>query len=354
MKAGLISKGFGLLAVAVMLGSTFAFAVDTPTKKAASKQPSRLVAALPSSDAIAVISVKRFFDEMLPSMLAGEQKLFGEIVTTMNEIENKTGIRFRQFDEVAVGVTYKAGQNGKTNYEPVIIAGGTIDRAAIAAGIEKAPVERVEKRTIADREVFVVKASPEVLNKAGEESSEAAKKAKDAAAIAFASEMAIAIIDDRTIAAGPLESVERALTSPVKPTAAMSELLSKRAGSVVNFAMSKPPAMTELIPADLDDLGKSVASIEMFYGSMDPVGTGMQLHLTARTTTVKNATDLRRTLVDMQGIGKGVFGRSKRADQQMYHRFINNVQFNSVGKDVSLSLLMSRDDASALVGMLVK
>lgn len=354
MKTGFFTKVFGSLAIAAIFCGSLVFAMDKPRKKAAPKVPSRLVSSLPSSDAIAVISVKRFFDEMLPSMLANEQSLLGQITSTLNEIDEKTGIRLRQFDEVAVGVSYRQAADGKTSYEPIVIAGGEFDRTAIESALRMAPAEKVEKRTISGREVFVIRAETSKLKQAATNGTESAKKAVDFATSAIDSEMAVAIIDGRTIAAGTLASVERTLMSPVKPSVAMMEILGKRSGSVVSFAMSKPPALTQLIPADLDDLGQRVASIEMFSGSMDPVGTGMQLNLSARTTSVKNASDLRKTLVDMQGLGKGLFGRSKRPDQQMYARFLNNVQFNSIGKEVSISLAMEREDMARLIGMLLK
>ena len=47
-------------------------------------------------------------------------------------------------------------------------------------------------------------------------------------------------------------------------------------------------------------------------------------------------------------------GSSKRADQQVYARLIDNVKFASKGNEVSMSLAIAQTDVDFLIGLLAK
>ena len=97
-------KIFALLTVCAVVLSTagVSLAVTKGSKKA--KSTNQLLALLPPSDGAFTIDAKRFFGDALPQILSANQPLLTEILSKFDEIKATTGIDFKQFQQVAVGV----------------------------------------------------------------------------------------------------------------------------------------------------------------------------------------------------------------------------------------------------------
>src|SRR5687767_6547480 len=128
------------------------------------RQASRLIALLPASDAVALIDSKRFFNEALPRVLAANQPMLGEITAKLNEMETRTGIDLRKFDQVAVGAAIK--QIGPKNFdtEPVAIASGDINAGALIAVARLASNGTYREEKIAGKTVYVFSAKDVLKN----------------------------------------------------------------------------------------------------------------------------------------------------------------------------------------------
>src|SRR5262245_39117838 len=99
---------FALAAFAVLILNLAFFAKPDDRKKKATpkRQTSRLVPMLPASDAVAVFDAKRFFDDALPRLLSGNQSVLVEVMNKINEMQARTGVDLRKFQQLAVGVSF--------------------------------------------------------------------------------------------------------------------------------------------------------------------------------------------------------------------------------------------------------
>ena len=69
----------------------------------------------------------------------------------------------------------------------------------------------------------------------------------------------------------------------------------------------------------------------------------------ARSKKPESAADLKTTLEGLQMVGKAFLGGSKRLDQQVYGRMLQNAKFTGRGTDVTLDLAIPQADIDILV-----
>ena len=128
------TRSFAASVIAALLLNFVALASPDNRASAARKaEVTRLVPLLPASDGVAVFEAKRFLNEALPKVLAANQPMLAEIMAKITEMENRTGIDLRKFDQVVVGVAFKQISAKETDFEPVAIANGDIGAGALIA-----------------------------------------------------------------------------------------------------------------------------------------------------------------------------------------------------------------------------
>ena len=341
------------IALTVLVGLSLnlvGFAADnSPKAKAKKRQSSRLIALLPASDGVAVFDAKRFLNNALPTVLAANQPLLSEITTKLSEIENKTGIDLRKFDQVAVGVAYKPISAKEIDYDTVVLASGTIGTSALVGVAKLASEGTYREEKVGTKTIFVFTPKATVQKTTATNPNSKIAAAADRLAKSFSKEIALAAIDRNTIAIGSLNRVRETLEGHTHVPIEISGLLSTRTDSIASFAGRVPGEVSQMLPVENDQLGASVSSIQYIAGSMDVTSLGTSVQLMARTKKPEQAANLKETLDGLQVIGGAVLGNSKRPDQQVYGRMIKNAKFEARGNDVLLDLLVPQADIDALV-----
>jgi hypothetical protein len=335
--------------VAVLLVNTLAFAaVDTRKNKTKKRQASRLVTMLPASDGVAVFDAKRFLDDALPRVLSANQPMLGEIMAKINEMENRTGIDLRKFDQVAVGVAFKKISAKETDYEPLLIAGGDINAGALVAVAKLASQGTYREEKIGERTVYVF-ALKDVVQKSTKPASSKVGGMIDDALKGLSKEIAVTSIDANTLAIGTLPRVRETLEGKTHASADLTSLLSQKETAVMSFATRIPGGMGALIPLDNDEIGNNINAIQVMAGSLDVAATGTNLQVMARTAKVDQAQSLKEMLDGLKMLGGAFLGGSKRSDQQVYGRMIKNAKIANRANEVTLDLLVPQADIDILV-----
>ncbi len=336
--------------VAVLLVNTLAFAaVDTRKNKAKKRQSSRLVTMLPASDGVAIFDAKRFLDDALPRLLSANQPMLGEIMAKINEMENRTGIDLRKFEQVAVGVAFKKVSAKKIDFEPLVIAGGDINAGALVAVAKLASKGTYREEKIGERTVYVF-ALKDVAQKHASKSSQSKVSGMiDDALNSLTKEIAVTSIDANTLAIGTLPRVRATLEGKTHAPVELTSQLSQKETAVMSFATRIPGGMESLIPLDNDELGKNINSIQLMAGSLDVAEAGTNLHVMARTLKADQAQSLSETLDGLKMLGGAILGGSKRPDQQVYGRLIKNLTIANRANEVTLDLLIPQADIDILI-----
>lgn len=342
------TRFFAVTAIAVLLlnvvGSSWGY---SPRARVLSPQASRLVSMLPASDAVAIFDTKRFLNDAMPKVLSANQPMLNEITGKISEMERKTGIDFRKFDQVAVGVAMKAGKEAKDlDCEPVAIAGGDINSGALIAIAKLGSKGKYREEKLGDRTLYVF-TMPETVKKTSPAN---AKSSRIAQAIkAHVSEIAVTALDSKTLAIGCPERVRETIGAKTHVGTDLTDLLAAKETAVMSFAAKPPVGMSKMLSLDNDELGATINSIQYMSGSVDVATAGTSLQMMARTTKPDQAAALKDTLEGLQMLGKAVLGNSKNPDQQMYGRMVKNARFGVTGNDVTLDLLVPQADIDLLV-----
>ena len=344
-------KIFAFVAASVMVlnfaGSTVA---DTKSKKLKRAQADALVALLPASDGIAVFDAKRFFSEALPTVLASNQPMLGEILGKVDEMKAKTGIDFRQFEQVAVGVSMKQISATETDFDPVAVARGNFSSGALVAVAKLASNGTYREEKIGDRTVYVFSVKELAAKHAPKPGNSKIAGAIERTVNGLTKEIAVTSIDTNTLAIGSLARVRQTLSPGVKGDAELSGFLSRRPGSVVSFAARTPTGLSKHMPLENDELGKNLDAIRFLYGSLDVAAGNASFQALARTVRPEQAQGLLETLEGLQLVGKAFIGGGKGPDKEVYGRMIDNAKFSRAGNEVALDLTVPQSDIDVLVG----
>lgn len=324
-------------------------AVDTRRNKGTKRQSNRLVTLLPASDGVAVFDAKRFLNDALPKLLSANQPMLNEIMGKIGEMETRTGIDLRKFDQVAVGVAFKQVSSKEIDYEPVAIASGDINAGALVAIAKLASNGTYREEKIGERSVYIFTAKAVMQKTSVKTTNSKITDAIDRALKGLSKEIAVTAIDRNTLAIGTLPRIRETLAGGSHVGTDITSQLSSRETAVMSFAMRTPGGMSKLLPLDNDELGTNIDSIQFLSGSVDVLAAGTSLQMMARTKKPEQAQGLKDTLEGLQIVGKAILGNSKRADQKAYARMLDRVKFAVRANDVTLDLLMPQADIDILV-----
>lgn len=342
---------FAAASIAVLLLNFVGLAAAyTRRNKATKRQSNRLVTLLPASDGVAVFDAKRFLNDALPKLLAANQPILTALIAKIGEMETRTGIDLRKFDQVAVGVAFKQVSAKQTDYEPVAIASGDINAGALVAIAKLASNGTYREEKIGERTVFVFTAITFAQKKAPVIAANSKiADALDGGLKGLSKEIAVTAIDRNTLAIGTLPRIRETLAGQSHVGDDITSQLSSKETAVMSFAMRTPGGMSKLLPLDNDELGKNIDSIQFLSGSIDVAAVGTSLQMMARTKKSEQAQGLKDTLEGLQIVGKAILGNSKHADQKVYARMLDSAKFAVRANDVTLDLLVPQSDIDILV-----
>ena len=347
-------KFLSIAAVTVLLANSLVFAAtDTRSSILIKKRASaRLVSLLPQSDGIAVIDSKRFLDDALPNVLSANQPMLAEVMSKVKEMETKTGIDLRKFNQLTVGVAMKQVTPTEVDYETVAIASGDVDVASVVAAAKAASKGPVREEKIGTRTIYIFSGKDLAAQAPAAPANGKLAAAVDKLIAGMGKkEVAISSYDSSTLVIGMPERVRQTLLdSKAKNDADVRSLLPAGGTSVFAFAFRTNGMLGKLLPLDADMLGANLSSIQYLTGSMDVVAGTTSVQAMARTKKPEQAADLKTTLEGLQMVGKAFLGGSKRQDQQVYGRMLQNVKFAARGTDVTLELAVPQADIDILIG----
>lgn len=336
-----------LSAVAVLMFSVVGFAIfQSPSGAGAA---SRLVSLLPASDAVAVFDSKRFLNDALPKVLSSNQPMMAEIMSKLSEMEQRTGIDLRKFEQVAVGVRITQIADKDYSFEPVAIASGDVNAGALVAAAKIAAGGRYSEEKIGGKSVYVFSAKDVLKKTPIHTTNSKIGRIVDHAVNGLMKEVAITALDGNTLAMGSLPRLREGLDGKSRVGLDITSLLSASGTSVMTFSAKPPGGLSRFLPMDNDDLGKNIDSIEYLAGSMDVAAAGASLQMLARTKQPEQAAELKETLEGLQMLGKAVLVNSKRVDQQVYGRMVKNLKLSTRGSDLTLDLTIPQSDIEILI-----
>ncbi len=317
-------------------------------------QTSQLVALLPASDGIMTLDVQRLLSDALPQILSGNQPMLAKILGQIDEIKTKTGIDARQFQQIAIGVSAKQISAKEMDLEPILLARGTFNAAALLAVAKVASKGKYREEKVGDKAVYVFKID-EMVKKDNSQNKLAAKdswfdKAIDRMFAGLSRELAVTAYDSTTLAIGSAARVRETLQSKTRVNNQLLDLVYRKQNVVMSFGMNLPNGLSGFVDFDNDELGKNLDAIRQIYGTFDVSGVNSNVAVTAKTFKPEQAQNLKDTLDGLQMVGKALLGASKGADKKVYGRMIDNAKISRTGDEIMLNLQVPQTDIDVLIG----
>lgn len=305
----------------------------------------RLVSLLPPSDAIAIMDSRRLFDDALPKLLVSYEPMLGGILEKLAEIQGNTGLDFRKFDQVAIGVSSKRISPAETDYVPVAIANGNV-KATMSAISRLAAKGIYREEKFGDTTIYVF--SGQAFTSKNTDSKVSAFVRKSLGSLA--KNLAVSTLGADTLVLGAHSRVLETLESRSRATADVTSLLSYDKGSIVSFSARTSPTMLKMLPMSNNDFGETLDSIQFLSGSFEIASTGIGASLLAKIETPERTRTLQNTISALRIVARSVYGSSKRVDQQIYGRMIDEAKLTSKGTNLTLHLFLPREDLGILIG----
>ncbi|MBV9241547.1 MAG: hypothetical protein JO314_06025 [Acidobacteria bacterium] len=309
----------------------------------------RLVPMLPASDGIVTFDARRFQSDGLPRLLEANSMLLGKVDQAIEDIQTKTGLDLRKFDEVALGVKITKKGVKDLDVDGVAIVSGDINAAAMVAVAKLASNGAYREEKIAGRTVYVFTVK-DVANKAAA----TAANPKTATLIEkgvkeITTSIAVAAYDSNLLVIGSEQRVRETLVGNTHPSPVLTSLLDKNPSAIMNFAVKPPAGLDGMLPLANDELGKNLRSIQYLSGSADMTAAGASLSVAARTLQAEQAEGLKATLDGLQIMGTALLGGGKNPANQVYSRMIKSAKFSQSGNEVTLDLLVPQADIDTLI-----
>lgn len=332
-------RSFAAAAIAVLLFNTLAFAsADNRTRT--KTRAARLVAMLPASDGVAVVDTKRLVDTALPTAFASNQTLLGSITGMIDDTRTRTGVDLRAFEHIAIGATVKPGLTNDLDIDVVALATGAADMAAIVNAAKSAAGASYREEVLNGRTIIVFQ--PKASQKPA-----ASGGLHDKIGHALRQEMALAVVDPRTVAVGSLARVRETVSGQSHIARDLTSLLPAKPAAI-NFAL-RNGGLNALLPIDNDELGKKIGAIQVLAGSADIGATGLTISAVAKTATASEAMSLMDFLEVLRDMGGFVWGGSKNADKQMYARLLRSVKLSTRANNILLDVTVPQTDLDQLI-----
>ena len=350
------------VAFAFVLNAFGAVLADTKNKKTV--PTNALAALLPASDGILTIDMQRVLSDAVPQILSGNQPKLSEINAKIDEINAKTGLDLRQFEQIAVGVAAKQISDKEFDLEPLILARGKYNAGALIALAKLASKGKYREENIGTRTVYIF-SGKEIVEQQSDKASVAGitqngspQKDKDSwfdRAIertinGLTKEVAVTSYDGNTLAIGSLDRVRETLNTKTRVNAGLLNLIERKPNAIAAFGANLPNGLSNFIDLDNDEFGKTLDSIRQATGSMELVNGDTAVSFTAKTAKVEQAQNLKDTLDGLQMLGKTLLSGSKNADKQVYVRMIDAAKITRSQAEVALDLQVPQSDINILIG----
>lgn len=347
---------FILLAfVASLIGTAFAQNRIVSANRTPIQPVNDLVSLLPASDAVMRLDMERLMNNAVPAMMQTRPEILTQMNAKFDDIKNKTGIDLRQFQQVAVGVSYKKVSSVEMDYEPVVMARGKFDTAALTGAAKLAAKGKYREEKLGGRSVYIFPAKEVFESYRPQNGSAKTLNIFDMISKRLSGEIAMTSFDSNTLVIGKLPQLQSMIgetKSRVAPD--LMNLVNRRPTAVMSFAMNLPEGASQFVKLDMDEIGKNLDQVRQAYGTMDFADNVGIVNLNAVAKTNDAAAGLEEMVKGMQMLGKVFLGNAQGADKQIYAKLVENAVISRQNTTVTIDLRVPQADINSLAGILIK
>ena len=295
--------------------------------------------ALPASDAVAVVDLRRLLNEAVPRALAGDPARLAQVNADIDRFKTQTGIDPRAFERVTAGARFVNTAAGGFKVDHVVaLADGTFEPGALVTAARAAAQGNHREERYGGKTIHVLTVNQRV-------------RLFGVLPEMNVREFALAALDADTVAVGELAAVRAAVDASAgrgRVSAALLALARQNPAAVVGFGANAPPALARAAAGLGGEVERSLASIRQFYGSVGTTQAGFDLLIGARTPAAADARRLADTLKALKSLGDFAAAQRTGPRGEALRRALANVRIEPQGNDALIRLDVPSADVLAL------
>jgi hypothetical protein len=333
-----------LLAVATAPASFAQRRRGTTAPAAANPAALSPLSALPASDAVMLIDIKRLLNDVAPRVLAGDPEHLAKFNAHLDQIKTQYGLDVRSFERLAVGFRFQSPRPGVTTTNIVAVTRGTFNSGALLAAGRIAAKGKYQEEKFRNETIYIF------------DLTEPGKAAPDIMGMRVP-KLAIAALDANTLAFGELEGVRATISSSKDRRRVNTELIQmamRNPNAFVSFGANVPPSLTQGKDFGNDEINKNLTAVRQAYGALGLTDGGYDLKAIARTERADQAKSLGDTLAALKQFG-GVFISQLPPDKgKLAQAALDSLTITTEGNETQLKLELAQAIINQLMQSLQK
>lgn len=298
--------------------------------------------ALPASDGVVFVDVRRMLTEIVPRLLANDPETLAMLTGALNEASAKTGINLLSINRVAVGVRFLGPvfpTAPKENIGAVVIVRGDSHASAVIEFLKRETKGKFAQETHGGTVIYS-EPPPTPPRKRTERATPA-----------------IAMLDANTIAVGDLPQVRATIDAAAgngRVDSALVESATRDSNALMGAAVNVPDILRQsmMASAPKDAMAQGVAkflnSIKQTYSSLGATATDYNMVMGARFESAEQAQSVNGILSGLrQQMGSFI-------PDQKIRTLLDSLQITTQGEEVQIRFELKNEVAHELVATMIK
>jgi hypothetical protein len=333
-------KLFGSLVAAALVLTTGTIYAQRTTRTTAGTRPQAvdIFAFVPKSDGVIVVDVNRLLNETLPKVFAGDSAKLAQINSEIDKFKIQTGIDARTFTRAVVAARYTYPSPNVTKLEPVAIATGSFNSAAVVSSARAAAkgTSREEKYGRSTITILTMNDQVKVFGLWNMN----------------VRELAIAPLNANTVAVGTPATVRAAIDAgktPQRESADLVTLATRDPQAVMGFGANVPPTLWANLNLGTDAIAQDASSIRQAYGSVGTTTTDVSVVIVARTETPTAAKNLGDTVTGLKQLAGFAILQMTGDKKALAESALSNLKINVRANELELRTQVAAANIASLM-----
>lgn len=329
----------GVFAVSLVLAGFSSPSFAQSSRRTSATKPHTLWAALPASDAVALVNVKRVLAEALPKLLSGNSVKLAEVNSQIEQFKTRTSLDPRSFDELALGMRYSYPSVGITKIDTVAVARGSFNAGAIVAAGRVAANGKYREEKYQGKTIYIFALDQQV-------------KLLGLVNLRI-SELAIAQLGANTLALGDVERVRSAIDASKgnrRGNAELIALATQDPNAIVGFGGNISAELLRNLRIGNEAIAKDLATVRQAYGSLGMTDKDLELLVAARTVNADSARSLSDTVEGLKQFGGLFINRLSGTRGVLARSALENLKITTQGNELQIRTAVAQADVAPLVG----
>ena len=298
---------------------------------AASQALSGPLAALPASDAVMLIDIKRLLNDAAPRVLGNDPARLAKWNAHIEQFKTQYGLDVRSFEQLAVGLRFQSPRAGVTTTDMIAIVHGTFNSGALLAAGRMAAKGKYQEEKYRNSTIYIFDVNDKV--KMGGLFDMNVKQ------------LAVAALDANTLVFGEPEGVRSTIGGSRERKRINTELIQmalRNPNAVISFGANVPQSATQGKDFGNDEINKNLASIRQAYGALGLTPEGFDLTAIARTERADQAKALGDTLSALKQFGGMFVSQLPPEKGKMAQAAIDSLSITTAGNETQIRLALAQ------------